>query len=115
MFKALAELYPDDVRAQAYLARIALHTGEFEHAKICFLKYLVKYPTDPSALIGLGRAEYLSGNCKAGSYYFAQALASKPGNAKVAEKVRHYQKECARTCEEVRRRLKYLERKAAAH
>lgn len=110
-FKAMAELYPRDVRAHLYLARIALHTGEWEHAKIGFLKYLVKHPTDTSALIGLGRAEYLSGSCKAGSYYFDQALASKPGDAKVEEMVRHYQVDGARTCEEVRRRLKCVNRK----
>jgi tetratricopeptide (TPR) repeat protein len=110
-FKALAEWYPDDVRAQLYLARIALHTGEFEYAKIGFLKYLVKHPQDTSALIGLGRAEYLSGNCKAGSYYFDQAIASKSGDPEVERTVRHYQLDGARTCKEVQRRLKYVKRK----
>lgn len=83
-FEKLLTLYPDNGRIPLYIAFCQLHLGEVAQAKAALERIVVDRPTDVAALIGLGWAEFLSGNRFTAISYFKKALAQQPNNQVLA-------------------------------
>jgi tetratricopeptide (TPR) repeat protein len=83
-FEKLLSFYPDQGRIPLYVAYCRLHLGKVAEAKAALDRIVVNRPKDVAAIIGLGWAEYLSGNRFTAISYFKKALALQPGNKVLA-------------------------------
>lgn len=90
-FEKILTLYPDEGRVPLYLAFCQLHLGAVSQAKATLERIVVNKPDDVEAIIGLGWAEYLSGNRFTAISYFKKALALQPENSVLAETVSRFE------------------------
>lgn len=83
-FEKLLTFYPDKGKVPLYLAYCQLHLGQVAEAKAALERIVVDRPKDVAAMIGLGWAEYLSGNRFTAISYLKKALALQPDNKVLA-------------------------------
>lgn len=107
MFESVLAFQGRDVRVRLYLARSWEGMGQVEKAKNEYRRILEYFPESVSALIGLGRAEFLSGNRFAAVQTFKQALKLQPSNKSLRvsiERLENANLEYLKMSEELRRR-----------
>ncbi len=84
-FEDLLSFYPGNRSARLYLAHSLLNRGSVEQSKNLFAQIVSDDPTNVSALIGQGKAEFLAGNRFAATESFKKALALQPQNQSLRE------------------------------
>jgi tetratricopeptide (TPR) repeat protein len=109
----LVALYPDDTKAQLLLARMELASGLVDQAKRRLVLITDKDPKNVSAIVGLGQAEYLAGNCYAGTDLLHKAMDLNPSNPRIRGIIRQHLRHGVQRCVAIRTDREAAERAAA--
>ncbi len=107
MFDGVLAFQGEDVRVRLYLAESWDRLGRVEKAKNEYRRILGYSPDNVSALIGLGRAEFMSGNRFAAVETFKKASKLQPSNKSLQvsiERLENANLEYLKLSEELRRR-----------
>lgn len=107
MFESALAFQPASLKTRLYLADSRARMGRVETAKSEYRRILEHHPDNVTALIGLGRAEFMSGNRFAAVETFKKALKLQPSNRSLRasiERLENSNLEYIKMSEELRRR-----------